>query len=352
MRKSRLKQFVSLACMLTTATPTFTAEPWAASPVPGIAQQEIRFANGDTQLVGTLYMPAGGNHLPAVVALWGASNPLHDMPMYQHLAQGLPGLGIAVLIFDRRGSGQSSGDPRSVYEQLAQDGVAALQALARLPRIDSAKIGFWGISQGGWLAVLAANRSTQSAFVISVSAPLVTPAEQMDFAVTNLLTAHGYSRQDIQQAVQLRHVWQDYLHGKGTYAATEAALKGGELQPWFRFGYMPTAAQLTKDPLSSAARTDMDQDTFAAVRALKVPSLFIYGAADPWVPVASSMARLKDLAKHKPDMALYVIEGADHTMMPPSESSLSVDPNTLAQEAPSVPAYFMILSGWLARQVR
>jgi len=174
----------------------------------------------------------------------------------------------------------------------------------------------------------------------------------MDFAVTNLLTAHGYSPQDIQEAIQLRHVWQDYLHGKGTFTAIEAALKRGEHQPWFKFGYIPTAAELTKNPQASAARINMDQDMFAAVRALKVPSLFIYGAADPWVPVVSSMERLKDLAKNKPGMALHVIDGADHTMMPPSESSLSVDPNTLGKEAPSVPTYFMIMSGWLARQVR
>jgi pimeloyl-ACP methyl ester carboxylesterase len=286
----RSLRLASLAFMLTTTSPAFAADRWAATPVPGITQQEFRFSNGDIQLAGTLYLPAAGDHLPAVVALWGASNPLRDMPLYQHLAQGLPPMGIAVLIFDRRGSGQSSGSyGSSFYEQLAADGVAARQALARLARIDSAKIAFWGISQGGWLAVLAANRSAQAAFVISVSAPLVTPAEQMDFAVTNLLTAHGYSQQEIQEATQLRHVWQDYLHGKGSYAATAAALQRGERQPWFKFGYMPTAEELTKDPQTNSTRANMDYDAFAAVRAIKVPALFIYGAADPWVPVASSM---------------------------------------------------------------
>jgi len=349
----RSLRVASLAFMLTSTSATFAADPWAATPVPGITQQEFHFSNGDTQLVGTLYTPATGDHLPAVVALWGASNPLHDMPLYRHLAQGLPVMGIAVLIFDRRGSGQSSGTYQSsVYEQLAGDGVAAWQALARLARIDSAKIGFWGISQGGWLAVLAANHTPQAAFVISVSAPLVTPAEQMDFAVTNLLTAHGYSRQEIQEAIQLRHIWQDYLHGRGSYAATAAALQRGERQPWFQFGYLPTAEELPKDPQTGSTRANMDYDAFAAVRAIKVPALFIYGAADPWVPVASSMERLKDLAKNKPDMALYIIDGADHTMMPPSEASLSVDPLTLGKDAPSVPAYFMIMSGWLARHVR
>jgi hypothetical protein len=349
----RSLSLASLAFMLATTSLAFAADRWTATPLPGITQQEFRFTNGDTQLVGTLYMPAAGDHLPAVVALWGASNPLRDMPLYQHLARGFPAMGIAVLIFDRRGSGQSSGTYRSsLYEQLADDAVAARQALARLARIDSAKIGFWGISQGGWLAVLAANRSPQAAFVISVSAPLVTPTEQMDFAVTNLLIAHGYSQQEIREAMQLRHAWQDYLHGKGSYGVTAAALQRGERQPWFKFGYMPSAEELPKDPQTSSARANMDYDAFAAVRALEVPALFIYGAADPWVPVASSMERLKDLAKNKPNMALYIIDGADHTMMPPSEASLSVDPPTLEKDAPSVPAYFMIMSGWLARQVR
>jgi pimeloyl-ACP methyl ester carboxylesterase len=243
-------------------------------------------------------MPAGGDHLPAAVALWGASTRCVTCPCTSTWRKACRPWVSLYSSFDRRGSGQSSGTyQNSLFEQLADDGVAALQALARLPRIDSAKIGFWGISQGGWLAVLAANRSPQAAFVISVSAPLVTPAEQMDFAVTNLLIAHGYSRQEIQEAIQLRHVWRDYLHGKGSYAATAAALQRGERQPWFKFGYLPTAAELTKDPQTSSTRARMDHDAFAAVRALKAPALFIYGAADPWVPVVSSMERLKDLAK-------------------------------------------------------
>ena len=131
----------------------------------------------------------------------------------------------------------------------------------------------------------------------------------MDFAVTNLLTAHGYSPQEIQKALQLRHVWLDYLHGNSSYAATAAALQRGERQPWFKFGYLPTAAELPRDPQTSAARAHMDHDEFAAVRAIKVPALFIYGAADPWVPVARSMERLKALAENKPDLAKYFIDG-------------------------------------------
>ena len=43
------------------------------------------------------------------------------------------------------------------------------------PSIDASRIGYWGLSQGGWLAASAAQRDPKAAFAISVSAPLVTP---------------------------------------------------------------------------------------------------------------------------------------------------------------------------------
>ena len=73
---------------------------------------------------------------------------------------------------------------------------------SKLSRIDPTKIGFGGLSQGGWLAVLAAGRSLDAAFAISVSAPLVTADEQMQFATSNLLAIRGYSQQDIQEMLE------------------------------------------------------------------------------------------------------------------------------------------------------
>jgi hypothetical protein len=141
--------------------------------------EEIQFANGDVQLKGTVYLPKTGNHLPAVVVLHHAALPTRDANLYRHLCEGLPALGFAVLVYDRRGSGQSTGElNKDDYETLADDAVAGQHALARLSRIDPTKIGFWGMSQGGWLAVLAAGRSGDAAFAVAVSSPLVAADEQ------------------------------------------------------------------------------------------------------------------------------------------------------------------------------
>src|SRR5215813_6141193 len=101
-------------------------------------------------------------------------------------------------------------------------------ALAKLSRVDPNRIGFWGLSQGGWLAVLAAGRSKDAAFAISVSAPLVTADEQMQFATRNLLTVRGYSSLDVQDMLVARRAWIQYLHRKGSREEAVEALRKAE----------------------------------------------------------------------------------------------------------------------------
>jgi uncharacterized protein len=184
------------------------SDVWHVEADPKVTAQDIQFTNGDVHLAGTVYLPESGDHLPAVVALHGASDATRDAALYRHLREGLPAIGVAVLIYDRRGSGASSGTLKGIdYQTLADDAIAAQTALTKVRRIDPGKIGFWGLSQGGWLAVLAAERTQNAAFAISVSAPLTTPEMQMEFATTNLLTVRGYSRKDVEQMLETRKAW-------------------------------------------------------------------------------------------------------------------------------------------------
>jgi pimeloyl-ACP methyl ester carboxylesterase len=82
---------------------------WHVPGTPTIISQEVHFANASADLVGTVYLPNIGDHLPAVVVLHHAGAATREADLYRHLRDGLPALGFAVLIYDRRGSGQSSG---------------------------------------------------------------------------------------------------------------------------------------------------------------------------------------------------------------------------------------------------
>src|SRR5229473_1100445 len=293
------------ACLASSAD---ASSPWHVPGTPSVISQEIHFTNAGANLVGTVYLPSDGNHLPAVVVLHHAGAATRESGLYRHLQEGLPALGFAVLISDRRGSGQSSGSLQGVdYETLADDAVAGQHALAKLSRIDPIKIGFWGLSQGGWLAVLAAGRSRDAAFAISVSAPLVTADEQMQYATSNLLTVRGYSRDDVLEMLETRKAWIGYLRGTNSRATSVDALSKAQSKPWFNLTYLPNASSLTNNP---ALRRKMDDDPVAAVLKTNVPLLFLFGGPDPWVPVAQSVERLEPLSSQHHKIESWIIADA------------------------------------------
>ena len=327
------------------------SEPWRVEGSPKVVAQEIQFANGEAHLAGTVYLPENGDHLPAVVALHGASDATRKAAVYRHLREGLPAIGVAVLVYDRRGSGDSTGNLKNIdYKTLADDGIAGQSALAKLPRIDPKRIGFWGFSQGGWLAVLAASRSASTAFAISVSAPLVTPEQQMEFATTNLLTVRGYSQENVKQMLETRKAWTDYLKGKATRETAVEALQRVETQSWFELAFIPKASQLTADPEHNSWRKEMEEDPVAAVRKVTIPSLFIYGGSDPWIPVAQSVQQLRSLCTKQHNIEYAIVPNANHEMMYLQHDTMAFDDKTMNESAPQAPEYFMFMASWLCRQ--
>lgn len=352
---SRLRRFqptlILAALALLPVGHLAAATPWHQDDAVTIATRDIHFTSHGVELVGTLSYPAHGSHLPAMVVTHAAMASTRDFGLYRHLEQDLPRLGYATFVYDRRGSGASKGNIEDTdYQLLADDAVAAQQAIASDAHVDRHAIGFWGLSQGGWLAVLAASRSPETAFVVSISAPLQTPAEQMAGAVSNILYTKGYSAKDIQQAVDTRHAVENYLRGKVSTADAQAALDKAKTKPWFDDLFMgPT---VSGHPEQSRWRTEMDYDPTAPLVSLKIPVLMLFGSDDPWVSVHASMERLAQLAPAHPNVEIHVIPGADHMMMPPPASNpMAYDPNTVKTEAPANPTYFLTLADWLARTV-
>ena len=140
------------------------------------------------------------------------------------------------------------------FQVLAEDGLAARNALAGNPHVDGARIGYWGISQGGWLALAAAAIDPKAAFAISVSAPMTTPDIQMNFAVENILRIHGYGPEEVATALHARGAVDDYLRGKLDRASAERALNAARQRPWFPLIYMDDT--VGNPETSSLAETD------------------------------------------------------------------------------------------------
>jgi len=180
----------------------------AASATPGTVsftasgERDLTFRNGDVELSGTLLVPSGTGPFPAVVFLPG-SGP-HVRAGFKPYADEFAKLGVASLFYDKRGSGESKGSwVTSSLDDLANDAVAAVTLLKGMKEIDSTRIGFWGVSQGGWVAPLAASKMGNAAFLIVVSGGGVTPRESEMFAYRQHFKRMGLSPADTTKAVAI-----------------------------------------------------------------------------------------------------------------------------------------------------
>ena len=121
-------------------------------------KEEITFQNENVSLKGTLVKPDINSPCPVLVVTHTSNAGTRDFVVYQHLTNLLPPLGIAVFIYDRRGSGDSTGNfETATFFDLATDMQAAIDHLKVRSDTNPKRIGVWGMSQGGWIAPLTAS---------------------------------------------------------------------------------------------------------------------------------------------------------------------------------------------------
>ncbi len=170
---------------------------------PQVVVESTTFTNGSIQLAGSIYRPAAPGSHPAVVEIHGGGPDTRAN--YESKAIFLARHGITTLIYDKRGTGQSSGDWETAsMEDLARDALAGVAMLRRLKYVNPKRVGVEGFSQGGWIAPLAASLDARIAFVVVGSASGINPMEQSIFQVQNEMRAAGDPDSIVALAVMLR----------------------------------------------------------------------------------------------------------------------------------------------------
>lgn len=266
-------------------------------PNPPYIRRELSFRNGEVSLVGTLFLPKSPGPHPAVVAVQGATERTRDNPDYSLLSYVLPPNGIAVLLYDGRGAGRSTGNfETATFSDLAGDALAGVRELAQAPEIDSDRIGLWGISQGAWVLPQAATLSKSLAFLIIVSGMADTAAHQMDYLTTVSLKKFGFSQEAVRDMLMARHAVNEYFRGHLPRDAAERIVQSARSQPWFPLAYVPSV--LPEDVSKTKWITQMDFNPAPLWKEVTVPVLILYGEDDDQVPSAAEAALLKtDLEK-------------------------------------------------------
>ncbi len=153
----------------------------------------IQFQSTDqTLLNGSLLIPEVPGPHPVVILIHGAG--WHDREDYRSEAEIFVKSGIAAFIYDKRTVGYSAdgiGEQSRSYALLADDVLAAVDILRSREELDPKLIGLWGLSEGSSVAPLAAVQSNDVAFVITVSASGVPPAQQTSWELENKYREQG-----------------------------------------------------------------------------------------------------------------------------------------------------------------
>jgi pimeloyl-ACP methyl ester carboxylesterase len=130
-------------------------------------RRELVFGSGDDSCAAWLYRADGaGDAAPIVVMAHGLSGTRRDR--LGAFAARFAAAGIAALVFDHRGFGDSTGEPDLFEPERQLDDWRAALAFARsLPGIDATRVATFGSSLGGGNALAAAAEDSRVAAAIS-----------------------------------------------------------------------------------------------------------------------------------------------------------------------------------------
>jgi fermentation-respiration switch protein FrsA (DUF1100 family) len=151
--------------------------------------EPIAFVSRDgTRLAGWFIPPPGAVPAPGIVLShgWGRSRAeLLPHAAFLHRA------GYALLAFDYRYRGESAGEHVTMGLHEQDDLLAAVDALAARPEVDASRIGVFGMSLGGAIALLAAARDLRIR-ALAVEAPYASHRAIMTRSIRHFLHLPGF----------------------------------------------------------------------------------------------------------------------------------------------------------------
>jgi uncharacterized protein len=319
-----------------------------------IRQEEVTFKNGDVTLSGTLLLPAASPSSkvkrPALVFVHGSGAQSREM--YWGLGYLYAARGFAVLAYDKRGVGKSTGNWReATFQDLADDAVAGAKFLQARTDIAANQIGFWGQSQGGWIAPLAASRFPEAAFAVALSGGGLTPADTELFDSEYELTKAGYTADEVKEALAWQRLKNEIIVSPSKWDEYAKARAIAKDKKWFRHpGIDMYGPEKPDHPFWAYMRSFYFYDPAPTLRASKAPLLVIFGELDTPEGVKANVSAIKQILNQagRRDYTVKVYPNGSHNLMevPPD------NPKEWVRLKRFPPGFFETMVDWTTTQVR
>lgn len=316
-----------------TLAPEPTPDP---ASLPYLAE-EVTFPGGSpgVTLAGTLTRPRQPAPVAAVVLMSGSGPqdrdeslaPVTALKPFALIADALSRAGIAVLRYDDRGVGGSTGDhDTATLSDLTEDARSALAFLAGHPGIDPAHIGLLGHSEGGIYAAALAADDPRVAFVVGLAPPATDGVSLLVAQYESVARAEGASDEEVE-ASRLFAEEAFPAASEGDLARVEAAIRDAAAAAWDRqdeetrallgereaYVRAQVSAQL---PYITSAwfRSLLAADPGDDWRRVRVPVLGLFGGLDVQVVAAQNEPALVEAleAADNIDYRTIVLPDANH----------------------------------------
>jgi uncharacterized protein len=328
-------------------------------PYPYV-EEEITFDSKakDVKLAATFTKPMGDGPFPAVALITGSGPQDRDETLLGHkpflvIADYLTRKGIAVLRYDDRGIGKSTGKFNGATSRDFADDAAGAVAYLR-GRKDVGKIGLMGHSEGGMIAPMVASEDPEVGFIILLAGP-GTPCDELMVAQGQLIVkARGGDAKALarQKEIQLK--------------LFALAKKGADLEQ-LKDAVTELEMNLSEDEKKEVAKTRaatnaqvsqlagrwfryfLNYDPRPALEKVKCPVLAINGDKDLQVPAKENLEAIEKAlnAGGNKDVTVKEFPGLNH-LFQPSKTGLPTEYGRI--ETTFAPEALELIAEWIAKR--
>jgi len=265
-------------------------------------EEEVTFpvSAARVSLAGALTLPPGSVPFPAAILISGSGPHDRDESLAGHrpflvLADHLTRKGFAVLRYDKRGNGKSTGDFASATTQdFAADAEAALAFLSTRKEIDAKKIGLIGHSEGGIIAPIVASHSPSVAWIVLLAGPGLKGEEILSLQSELILKAAGVNDGEIARTLAFNKQTYALVREEKDPAALQEKLNDLVQSTSTGAALSPAAVQVqVRMMVSPWFRYYLDYDPVPALQKTTCPILALNGEKDLQVPSKQNLAKIE-----------------------------------------------------------
>jgi pimeloyl-ACP methyl ester carboxylesterase len=314
-------------------------------------------AEAHVKLSGTLTAPqdaaSGPGPFPAVVLIAGSGPNTRDEPLMGHkfflvLADWLTRHGIAVLRYDKRGTGASGGDyAKATTMDFAADAEAAAAYLRGRPEIDPRRVGLIGHSEGGLIAPMVAVKDPKIAFIVLMAGPGVDGLDVLNEQGRLIARAMGLSDAMIAQSTEFRGRLFDIARSEKDQQVAAVKLKAAADAYAKANGVAPEAVELQAGLVNSDwFRFFYDYDPAVTLRQVRCPVLALIGSKDLQVAADQNLPPIRAALAHDPQADVEELPGLNHLF----QTARTGSPGEYVQiEETIAPLALETIAGWIAK---